>query len=494
MSDQDPDSDYNITDPIFAWAERAPHVVAIIEQGRVISYAALCNAVRHAMQRFREAGWKSGDVIGIAIRGETSLHLVVSLALARSGLTQVTLPSSELASRRLSVAQTLGVRAIVTNHESDRLVSVPRLVLEANWLSAACAAAVSPDIRGSGGDKAWIVIQTSGTTGTSKNIDISHRTNRLRARRYKKVLSCLPGERTMSMVGLQFWAGIFAAVRCLSDGGAIVALPETFSAAQLLNWIDLHHVTYLSCAPVHIHWLLQELQSDAPILPGLRILQSVSAALVPSLLQDAKMRLSLNIFIHYGSNETGVMAVAVPEVLDRFPDSVGQILPGVEFEIVDQENHPVSAGTVGRVRVRGGGMQYSRDEATGRDGWHYPGDMAMQNEAGIVFLKGRYDEIMNFEGLLISPTEIESALAQHPLVAEVVAFPLSSPQHQDVPAVAVVLKQPVSMDELNRYCVEHLGIRAPKIFIVVDQMPRNAMGKVLRPRLTQIALERLSAK
>ena len=63
-----------------------------------------------------------------------------------------------------------------------------------------------------------------------------------------------------------------------------------------------------------------------------------------------------------------------------------------------------------------------------------------------------------------------------------------------MPAVAVVLKQPVSMDELNRYCVEHLGIRAPKIFIVVDQMPRNAMGKVLRPRLTQIALERLSAK
>jgi acyl-coenzyme A synthetase/AMP-(fatty) acid ligase len=111
----------------------------------------------------------------------------------------------------------------------------------------------------------------------------------------------------------------------------------------------------------------------------------------------------------------------------------------------------------------------------------------------VLFLKGRSDDVMNFDGILVGPAEIESILALHPAVAEAAAFPLPSPRHQDVPAVAVVLKLPLPMDELSRYCVEHLGIRAPRAYFRIDEIPRNDMGKVLRRRLTELALAQLSA-
>lgn len=112
----------------------------------------------------------------------------------------------------------------------------------------------------------------------------------------------------------------------------------------------------------------------------------------------------------------------------------------------------------------------------------------------MVFLKGRSDEVMNFDGILVGPAEIESVLARHPAVAEAAAFPVPSPRHQQLPAAAVVLKQPLRMEELLRFCADRLGNRAPQIVFQVDALPRNATGKVLRRELVDIALARLGAR
>ena len=112
---------------------------------------------------------------------------------------------------------------------------------------------------------------------------------------------------------------------------------------------------------------------------------------------------------------------------------------------------------------------------------------------GVLFLKGRSDDVMNFDGIMVGPAQIESVLARHPAVADSAAFPLPSPLHQDIPAAAVVLRQSVPIDELAHYCQQHLGIRAPRIFFVIDAIPRNAMGKIVRRRLTELAVEKMNA-
>ena len=121
----------------------------------------------------------------------------------------------------------------------------------------------------------------------------------------------------------------------------------------------------------------------------------------------------------------------------------------------------------------------------------YPGDVAVVNKDGLVFLKGRSDEVMNFDGILVGPTEIESVLRQHPTVIEVAAFALPSMQHQDIPAAAIVSSQPLPLNDLQRFCAERLGIRAPRTFVQLDEIPKNPAGKILRRRVTELAIERL---
>ena len=107
-------TDFNISDAIFAVAEQRPHEVAIIDGETVISYRSLCHGVRRAAMRFRQAGWKADDIVGISLRGGPALRVLVSLALARSGMTQVSLPPSDPAPLMLAQIRKLGVSALVS--------------------------------------------------------------------------------------------------------------------------------------------------------------------------------------------------------------------------------------------------------------------------------------------------------------------------------------------------------------------------------------------
>ncbi len=495
------DQNFNITDPIFDWAQRMPYAAAIIEGNELVHYGRLCIAVRRAAQQFRDAGIRPGDTVGVSIRGTGALHMVTSLALARIGAAQVTLSPNEPVAARLALAQSLGVKAVASDDEDDRLGGIPHLSAESEWLSVDHPDPVPADMRITGGDNTWIVVQSSGTTAAPKNIGNSHRFHRMVAERFDPVFAVMPGERVMSLSGFRFRIGISRALHCLSRGGTFVIAPVNFTPAQLLQWIDVCHVTYLSCVPLHLHALLEGANDDFPRLPGIRILRCSGAPLSVAVLQSIRKRIAPNLYVDYGANEAGGIAAASPAMLDRFPESTGLPLPGVELEIVGNDRRPVPAGTVGHVRVRGAGIGLSvlldgADEkpTTLADGWFYPGDTALLNQEGMLFLKGRSDEVMNFDGILIGPLEIEAVLSRHPAVAEAAAFALPSPQHQDVPAVAVVLKMPIPMEDLHRYCAEHLGIRAPREYFVMNAIPKSGIGKVLRRRLVELALVHIKTR
>jgi acyl-coenzyme A synthetase/AMP-(fatty) acid ligase len=98
---------------------------------------------------------------------------------------------------------------------------------------------------------------------------------------------------------------------------------------------------------------------------------------------------------------------------------------------------------------------------------------------------------MNFDGILIGPAEIESVLGRHPAVADSAAFPLPSLLHQEIPVAAVVLRYPVPFKEIEDYCRLQLSISVPRMFFAMDAIPRNARGKILRRRLTELAMAHL---
>ncbi len=211
----------------------------------------------------------------------------------------------------------------------------------------------------------------------------------------------------------------------------------------------------------------------------------MSSTVVPEALRARiRERFTPNLYISYGTNETGTVTLAGPELVGAVPGIVGHLIPGMEAEIIDGAGNRLDPGEEGRLRVRSAGMVtgYLNDgEATARaflDGCFDTGDLAVFTDGGALIHKGRADDMMIYDGINIYPGEIENALLNHLVVAEVAAFSLRSSELGDIPFAAVVIKSQASEEDLISHCRSWLGAHAPAGIMIVPKLPRNAVGKV----------------
>jgi acyl-CoA synthetase (AMP-forming)/AMP-acid ligase II len=285
-----------------------------------------------------------------------------------------------------------------------------------------------------------------------------------------------------------FWVARFRALACL-DAGATLVLEELPPGEAMPGRIAALGITHLSGTPGHLHALVAAAAGTREgqlALPGIERLRASSAMVPEALRRAVRQRLTPHLHVNYGSNEAGPIAGGGPEALAAHPDSVGQPLPGIELELVDAAGRPVPQGAIGEVRLRGAGVAagYVGNAAATRrafrDGWFHPGDLAVRQADGTLVLKGRADDAMNWDGVLVLPADIERALLEHPAVADAAAFPLVSARFQHVPAAAVVLRGPATAAELQGFCRQALGAKAPPVIEVLPALPRNAAGKLLR--------------
>ncbi len=177
------------------------------------------------------------------------------------------------------------------------------------------------------------------------------------------------------------------------------------------------------------------------------------------------------------------------------PGSVGTPLPGVEVRLVDEHGTPVALGSPGGIEVRGPAVfaeYWARPDATWdafRDGWFITGDTAVV-ENGIYRILGRTNiDILKTGGHKVSALEIEEALRQHPSVAECGVVGIADAEWGDRVAAAVVLKDGNVLDlqSLRTWARELLTThKLPSRLLVLDALPRNSMGKVMKPALAAL--------
>jgi acyl-coenzyme A synthetase/AMP-(fatty) acid ligase len=130
-----------------------------------------------------------------------------------------------------------------------------------------------------------------------------------------------------------------------------------------------------------------------------------------------------------------------------------------------------------------------------KDGWFYPGDLGAIMADGQLIHLGRSDQMMIMNGINIYPAEIERALGLHPAVRDVAALALRSDIHQEIPICAVTVDptQPIAARALQQFAFDHLGSRGPKAVVILEALPRNAQGKLIRPQLAKAVLAVLKA-
>lgn len=489
----------NVADLLSRAARATPDAPALIGERGTTRYRALDALVWGLCRSWHERGLQAGHVIGLHLQ-DTALHLVALLAAARLGMTSVAVESgaTDASAARRVLART-GARAVVDDRAVD-WGSMSRIDLDVEGVEH--AAGPADDALRCARPEAWLIYKTSsGTTGNPKIVPASHHGMWVSIERERAAIGYPVGERYLTPVSFAHDGPRRRILACLASGGTVVLPPSQLTAATLIATIERHDVRHFSSVPMQALALAQAVPPGAPRFERMRCLRLSAGPSEAQLHRLLRERLSPQVWVSYGCTELGPMTVASPEVLARWPQSVGLPMPGVEVEIVDADGRGLPPGTVGQVRVRAQGMpQAYHDDPRStaqnfRNGWFHPGDLGRQGEQGALFHLGRADDLMILNGINIYPAEIEQAMLAHPAVRDAAALPLKLPVVNDVPVCAVALHEGLhtTPPQLLGFARRSLGARAPKKLVVLDAIPRNAQGKVQRGPLREQVRARLEA-
>jgi len=333
-----------------------------------------------------------------------------------------------------------------------------------------------------------VMVQSSGTTGTPQIFVRTHVELQIWTERYASAQGWSRDERCLCLTAMSFNVGRNICLGMLQLGATVIVNSCTTSGDVVETARD-KRISYLKLAPPQLVSLLEYAVGRPMLFPGLRSMVVGSAPTSHEQRLLTRKLLTPNLCEQLGSNEAGLIAFAFPGDQDAFPGAVGKIVNGVEAEVVDDKGACLLFGQI-RLRAAGYPQKYFDDPAATarkfRDGWFYPGDLASLNAEGYLFLKGRADDVINNGGSKFYPVEVENAIAAHPLITEVAVFPWPNAQSGSSPAAAIVLNRPLPNRQLISFYAEHLAPwMIPIHTLQLAELPRNAMGKVVKGKLAQ---------
>ncbi len=195
----------------------------------------------------------------------------------------------------------------------------------------------------------------------------------------------------------------------------------------------------------------------------------------------------------FGQSEAGPLTCVLrPEEHAERPDSVGRSVMFVQTRVVDEDMNDVAANEVGEVIYRSPQMcsgywgKPEESEAAFRGGWFHSGDLVRIDEEGYLFVVDRIKDVINTGGVLVASREVEDALYGHPRVSEVAVVGLPHERWIEAVTAVVVPAEPVAPEELIAYARERLAAhKVPKAVHFVDELPKNASGKLLKRELRE---------
>ena len=364
-------------------------------------------------------------------------------------------------------------------------------------LEAAAPHADRFSTRARGADDLAAILYTSGTTGRSKGAMLSHRnlaSNALTLDEFWGFARARAGGRQdvlLHALPLFHVHGLFVASHAALLAGARVLFLPKFDAAQVLE--RLPRSTVFMGVPTYYTRLLAEPRLDRTLCKNMRLFISGSAPLLADTHRDFEARTGQRILERYGMSET-VMLVSNPYFAERGPrlaGTVGVALPGVDVRVV-RDGSACAPGEIGAVEVRGpnvfGGywrMPEKTAEEFTRDGWFRTGDVGHFGGADVpddyLTLVGRSKDLIISGGYNVYPKEIEGYIDELPNVVESAVIGLPHPDFGEAVAAVVVARRAGALEAtaiVDALRARIANYKVPKRVFVVEDLPRNTMGKV----------------
>jgi len=333
------------------------------------------------------------------------------------------------------------------------------------------------------------LLYTSGTTGRSKGAMITHRNLASNAQTLKDYWAFSDDDVLIHALPIYHVHGLFVALHAAFLAGASLLWFDKFDACAVFN--ALGRATVLMGVPTFYTRLLAMPELNDVTCSPMRLFISGSAPLLPETHRLFRDRTGHAILERYGMTETG-MITSNPYRGERMAGSVGFALPGVEVRIADDRGSELPRGKPGVIEVRGPNVfkgYWRNPEKTAQeiraDGFFMTGDVATMDEDGRVSISGRARDLIITGGFNVYPREVEEVLDSLPGVGESAAIGVPHSDFGEA-VIAVVTAAGELPDERQMIAslAERLAkFKLPKRIFRVDELPRNAMGKVQKALL-----------
>lgn len=474
---------------------------------RVWSFAELDKAANNVAVALLDAGLDPGDRV-VAYGRNSDAYLLAWLGCCRAGLVHVPVNFGLSGAELDYVLVQSGARAALC--DAERLEALCALPGAANLHLAGTLAGnrpfdvltvaaegegEAPDVAVGGDDLAQIQY-TSGTTSAPKGAMMTHRAI------IAEYASCIhdleyeESDRSLAALPLYHTAQMHAFTMPQLLAGATTWLIDAPAPRLVLRLIEEHGITSFFAPPTVWISLLRDEAFDDHDLGTLTKLYYGASIMPGPVLAEIRERLpGAGPYNVYGQSEIGPVAtVLTPGEHRQRPTSAGRPVLHVETRVVDADMQDVAPGERGEIVHRspqlltGYWEKPEETEAAFKGGWFHSGDVGVMDEEGYIYVVDRVRDVINTGGVLVAGREVEDALFSHPAVQEVAVIGVPHPKWIEAVTAVVVLRpgKAAGADELVEHARAMLAaFKVPKHVLFVDDLPRNASGKVLKRDLRE---------
>ena len=491
----------------------AAQVPAFISQGRTTTYGELREQVEGFRGSLMNLGIKAGDRVAM-VCGNGRGFVIAYLATIGAGAIAVPLnplsPSPELESELKSVdpiaviVEPSGI-ASFQGIERSRLISLRHIIVTDQSSSSSLGDDTEihffDDLLRGPATK-WVslpaptpavLIFTSGTAGSPRAATLSHGNllenicqNNSTSDHIKE------GDVVFGVLPMFHIFGLNVVLGMSLMAGACVVLVQRFDPVTAVETIIERNITIVPGAPPV--WIAISLMEDVDpsAFANVRMALTGAARMPEDATERLKRKFNIDLREGYGLTEAAPVVTSSVGIEPR-RGSVGRAVEGLEVRVVDTEGDDVPVGDSGEVLVKGPNVfvGYWNDPVTtarviDEDGWLHTGDVAMVDDDGYLYLVDRAKDLIIVSGFNVYPAEVEEVLKRHPAVLEAGVIGVPHPTTGEAVKAFVVLNTGATVDEdaLIDHCHDHIArYKCPNKVLIVDELPRNTFGKLLRRAL-----------
>lgn len=471
----------NVYQAFVATAEKFPNHIAIVDQEGAITYSELLQQIDATSSKLQHIGIQQG--IGVGIICGNNRHFIIAL-YASIACDALAMPiSHQQKPHEITQAIEQAQLHFIIGEEASKVSLTQNEAQPLNeQLFWSPTQQSLEQLLATFIPNAAFMRFTSGTTGKSKGVILSHQSVLERIEAANATLQISPNDKVLWVLSMAYHF-IVSIVLYLTKGATII-VNDDFLAERIVQSVTQHKATFFYGSPMHIQ-LLAAYEKEAN-LSSLRTVISTTTAISATICNRFFQKYAIPVTQAFGIIEVGLPVINTGKA-EEFPDAIGYPLEAYTVEILNEEHQPLPVGEIGLLALKGPGMfdgyltpETLRKEVLIKE-WFFTGDLAVKNEDGLITIKGREKEVINVHGNKVFPTEVEEVLNLYEGITQAKVYGQKHPLLGEMVVADVIAERAFDQEDVIRFCRKKLSsFKVPQKIMQVTSIAMTDSGKIKR--------------